>query len=278
MRPYTLLWSMLFLFTLSAHAAKPPTITLAKTYQGDEVLSDYFVSEKFDGVRAFWDGRRLITRGGHPIITPSWFTDGFPTQPLDGELWAGYGRFDQVSGLVRSHNAKTERWREVIFLVFDVHQYEMTFGERYQLMAKLLEASDNSYIRLVKQRAIATPKALTQHLDDVLAKGGEGLMLKKKDSLYQFGRSNSLLKVKRYQDAEATVVGHLSGKGKFQGLLGALLVTTPQGLQFKIGSGFSEQERKYPPPIGSRIQYKHYGLTPQGVPRFASYLRLRPKL
>lgn len=266
-------------FTCSkAFAATEPSITLAKTYQGHEPLSDYYVSEKYDGVRAFWDGQYFFTRGGNKIVTPSWFTVGFPLMPLDGELWLGYGQFEAISGLVRGHTAQPATWRKVKFLVFDVHAYEINFTERYALMAELIHAAASSYIHLVKQESIATPKALTQKLDAVLAKGGEGLMLKQKASLYEKGRSSSLLKVKRHQDAEAIVVGHEPGKGKFQGLLGALLVTTPEGVNFKIGSGFSHQERKQPPPIGSRIQYKYYGLTKNGVPRFASFLRLRPKL
>lgn len=102
-------------------------------------------------------------------------------------------------------------------------------------------------------------------------------MLRKPNSSYEAGRSYNLLKVKTYEDAEATVIAHLPGKGKHSGRLGALLVKLPNGIQFAVGSGFSDLERENPPPIGSIITFKYYGYHKSGIPRFASFLRVREK-
>lgn len=112
-------------------------------------------------------------------------------------------------------------------------------------------------------------------LDDVVKKGGEGLMLHRADSLYHSGRSDDLLKLKPWQDAEATVIEILPGKGKFSGMMGSLLVKDQSGHIFRIGTGFSNDERRSPPPVGSVITFKFTGTTKKGLPRFASFLRIR---
>jgi DNA ligase-1 len=112
-------------------------------------------------------------------------------------------------------------------------------------------------------------------LDDIVEKGGEGLMLHRADSLYHSGRSDDLLKLKPWQDAEATVIKILPGKGKFKGMMGALLVTDKMGREFRIGTGFSDEMRQNPPEVGTVITYKFTGTTKKGLPRFASFLRVR---
>ena len=111
-------------------------------------------------------------------------------------------------------------------------------------------------------------------LDEIVTKGGEGLMLHRADSLYHSGRSDDLLKLKPWQDAEATVVEILPGKGKFSGMMGSLLVTDESGLRFRIGTGFSNKERRNPPAVGTVITYKFTGTTKKGLPKFASFLRI----
>ena len=128
---------------------------------------------------------------------------------------------------------------------------------------------------MVEQRRATSHEALMSALDSVVAQGGEGLMLRRGNSLPTAGRSNDLLKVKRYQDAEAVVVAHLPGEGKFEGMLGSVRVERADGRQFRIGTGFSDAERRNPPRVGTMITYKHFGYTSTGLPRFASFLRLR---
>ncbi len=128
---------------------------------------------------------------------------------------------------------------------------------------------------LVHQYNLVDEQTLRDDLDRIASAGGEGLLLHRKDSLYQAGRNSNILKVKPYQDAEATVTAHIPGKGKFAGMLGSLLVTTTEGINFRIGTGFCNQQRHRPPPIGSLITFTYHGKTNKGIPKFASFLRKR---
>ena len=128
---------------------------------------------------------------------------------------------------------------------------------------------------MINQFRLSSETQLLQRLELVVSQGGEGLMLHRAAAKYRATRSNDLMKLKRYDDAEATVLGHLAGKGKYSGMLGALLVKNDEGVTFKIGGGFSDLERANPPKIGSIITYKYYGKTNNNVPRFASFLRTR---
>lgn len=255
--------------------AKPPELTLANVYQKGMPLDGYWVSEKLDGVRAYWTGERFLSRGGYEYRAPAWFTIGFPTHPLDGELWMGRGRFAELSGAVRQVVPDDDDWRRIRFMVFDLPDQKATFDQRLNRLRALIEKVGSPYMAIVNQRRASSHENLMQRLDKVVADGGEGLMLRLGASGYRSGRSNDLLKVKQYQDAEAVVVRHLPGKGKYEGLMGSLLVELEDGRQFRIGSGFSDFERASPPKPGTTITFKYYGLTATGLPRFASFLRIR---
>src|SRR5690606_1286923 len=82
-------------FSALTYAGKPPALLLANVYQNSADVADYWVSEKLDGVRAYWDGQQLISRQGNRFNAPPWFTANFPDTPLDGELWGGRGTFEQ---------------------------------------------------------------------------------------------------------------------------------------------------------------------------------------
>jgi DNA ligase-1 len=253
----------------------PPELLLAEVYESGIDLSGYWVSEKLDGVRAYWDGRRLITRGGIVLRAPAWFVAGLPAVPLDGELWMGRGRFAEVSGAVRRLEPDAAAWRRIRYMVFDLPGSEAPFGERLRALRQLLEASRSPYSAVVEQQRVTDHPALMALLEGIVAAGGEGLMLHRDAALYRAGRSGDLLKVKPYMDAEARVITHLPGQGKYTGMLGALLVELPSGRRFRIGTGFSDAERADPPPIGSTVTFKYHGLTKTGLPRFASFLRVR---
>ena len=261
----------------SSAAQSPPAVSLAQTYQEGIDVAAYWVSEKLDGVRALWNGHALHSRRGNRFHAPPWFVAGFPSEHLDGELWMGRGTFEKVSGVVRRHTPVDEDWRQVRFMVFDLPTHPADFNGRLERMKEVFASLDSPYIGLVQQRRLASHDALTSLLDEVLELGGEGLMLRKAGSFHRAGRSADLLKLKRYEDAEAKVVAHLPGKGKFAGMLGALLVETPDGRRFRLGTGFSDEERRHPPPLGSTVTYKHYGKTNTGLPRFASFLRVRDR-
>jgi DNA ligase-1 len=256
---------------------QPPPLILANVYGADADidLSDYWVSEKQDGVRGYWDGEKLLTRAGNVIRAPTWFTANWPNVPLDGELWAGRGRFEYASSTVRTQRPDDDAWRQVRFMVFDLPAHGGEFTERMAVLNILLDAAAVPWLQAVAQFRVADHTALQATLSDVVAEGGEGLMLHRGSSLYRSGRTDDLLKYKLYQDAEAKVIGHLPGHGKYKGMLGALLVERPDGMQFRIGTGFTDEERLNPPPVGSWITYAYSGFTGSGIPRFARFVRIR---
>ena len=234
----------------------------------------FLVSEKFDGVRGVWDGKALRSRSGRAITAPPSFTAGWPAVPLDGELWLGLGRFDDISGLVRRDMPDAAAWRAVRYLVFELPGAVGDFATRARAIAALVRQSAAPALVAVDQTRVTDRAALRRRLDAVVAQGGEGLALHRADAPYLTGRSDAVLKLKPSLDAEAQVVGHHAGRGKYAGLLGALAVRTPEGRRFLLGSGLSDAQRRDPPPIGSLVTYRYRDLTGTGLPRFASFLRV----
>mgnify|MGYP002039089557 FL=1 len=216
-----LLATLGFALALPAHAGAP-ALMLAEVYRPGMSLADYWVSEKYDGVRAYWDGRQLFTRGGERILAPAWFTAALPRQPLDGELWAGRGRFAHAVSTVRSQTPNDVAWHEMKFMVFDLPAQGGDFTARLGVLRRLLPITDAPWVVAVPQERATTAEALQALLDKTVKMGGEGLMLHRGASLYRAERNNDLLKVKTHDDAEARVVGHVPGKGKH-----CLLYTSP---------------------------------------------------
>jgi DNA ligase-1 len=259
---------------LPSHASPRP-LMLANVYRPGLGVADYWVSEKYDGVRAYWDGRQLWTRHGHRIHAPAWFTRGWPAQPLDGELWAGRGRFTAASSAAARDVPDEAAWRQLRYMVFDLPAHPGRFDERLPALAGVLSPQASAHLQAVPHHKLADEAALQALLRDTVRAGGEGLMLHRGASLYRGERSDDLIKLKQQLDAEATVIGHVPGKGKYQGMLGALLVQTPGGLKFRLGSGLRDADRLAAPAIGSVVTYRYLGLHPNGVPRFASFVRVR---
>ncbi len=265
----------LLLFLPLAATAAPPPVMLAGQWRDGADVSRYWVSEKLDGVRARWDGRTLWTRAGYRILAPAWFTQGWPRQPLDGELWSGRGQFESASATIRRHPPDDTGWRQLRFMAFDLPAHGGPFDQRLAALQAMVKRTSSATLAAVPQRRIADRNALQRHLQATVAAGGEGLMLHHQDNRYVAGRSDGLLKLKPWDDAEARVVAHLPGKGKYEGMLGALLVERDDGTRFRIGTGFKDAQRAAPPAIGSLVTYRHTGLTNHGLPRFARFLRVR---
>lgn len=263
------------LWALEVKGPDRPGLMLANVYERDIDLDAYWVSEKYDGVRAYWDGTQLISRQGNLFHSPDWFVEGFPPVPLDGELWIERNRFEQLVSTVRRQEPDPEDWRQVRYMVFDLPASSQPFGKRLTELRRIFDDLDNPYVRLVPQTRVADQAALMALLDEVVARGGEGLMLHRDESLYRAERTDDLLKLKPHEDAEARVIDHLPGAGKYAGMLGSLLVQTEDGVRFRIGTGFSDEQRRNPPAIGSLVTFKYHGKTRRGVPRFASFLRVR---
>ncbi len=270
---------LIFLLTLSLFPAQLPAAAtqLAKTWNAQTPLDvrQYWVSEKLDGIRARWTGKQLLSRNGHPFHPPASFTRGFPNTVMDGELWIDRGRFQDVAATVRDDIPDETAWGKVKLMLFDLPEHPGSFTQRIDAMQALVNEANNPQLRMIEQYRIADQASLLKALKEVEQKGGEGLMLQHQDHHYSDGRTEALLKVKSYADAEATVIGYTAGKGKYAGMTGALRVRTEEGLEFKLGSGLSDQLRRHPPAIGSVITYKFYGKTRSGKPRFASFMRVR---
>lgn len=272
-----LAWALaacLSLFSLFAAAQTPPLL-LAGTYGAEIDPAGYWVSEKYDGVRAVWDGRELRFRSGRPVPAPGWFVAGLPPQPLDGELWLGRGRFDALSAIVRKAEPLDAEWRQVKYMVFELPDAPGSFTERIEAIRRIVAASRLPNLRVAEQFRVADRAELARRLDAVVKGGGEGLMLHRAAAAYRTGRSDDLLKLKPYRDAEARVVGHEPGRGRLQGLTGALRMEMPDGRRFRLGAGLGDAERRRPPPVGSLVTYRYQELTPRGLPRFPRYWRVR---
>jgi DNA ligase 1 len=272
--------SALFTAPTSAQSAAPaasaavPAMLLANVYDSRIDPTLYLVSEKYDGVRAQWDGKTLRFRSGRAVPAPTWFIAKLPPQALDGELWLARGRFDALSGIVRKDVPVDDEWKQVQYMVFELPDAAGSFAERAQAIRDLARHIGWPQLQAVEQTHVTDRKALQRRLAETVAKGGEGLMLHLASAPYVTGRSDVLIKLKPYLDAEATVIGHRPGKGKYEGQMGALQVQTPEGRRFFIGTGFSDEQRRNPPPLGSSITYRYRDLTSTGLPRFASFLRV----
>ena len=256
-------------------ALATPALMLAKNWQAGLDARVFLVSEKLDGVRAYWDGKVLRFKSGNPIAAPAWFIAALPKTALDGELWMGRHSFDRLSGIVRRNVPVDTEWREVRYMVFDLPGAAGTFAERSTRLVALLESSTVDWLRPVVQFRLADSAGLQAHLKSTVANGGEGLMLHRAQAHWQPGRSADLRKLKLVPDEDAKVVGHIDGKGKHAGRMGALLLETPEGKRFALGTGFTDAQREVPPAVGAFVTYRYWDRTPAGLPKFASFLRVR---
>lgn len=271
----TLLLGLALGFAATPVMADPPAILLAQVYRHQVDASQYFVSEKLDGVRAIWDGQSLRFRSGKAINAPGWFIEGLPKRALDGELWMGRGSFERLSGIVRRDIPNDAEWHQVRYMIFELPQAAGTFEQRAAQIRELVRQANVPWLMAIEQFRVRDDSELQRRLNEIVKAGGEGLMLHRANALYETGRSDTLLKMKPWDDAEAVVVAHLPGKGKYVGLMGALLVRTDDGREFSLGTGFSDLQRKNPPPIGTTVTYRYRDFTRSGLPRFASFLRVR---
>jgi DNA ligase-1 len=250
-------------------------VQLALPWAAGRDPSGFLVSEKFDGVRALWDGQRLRFRSGRTVAAPADWLKALPAAPLDGELWIGRGAFDRLSGVVRQAEPDDEAWRAVKYLVFDAPGHAAPFAQRVAFMQSTLAKAQQPWLMPVAQLEVNDARALQAHLQETVRQGCEGLMLHRAAAPWRAGRSADLLKLKPWTDAEGVVVAHLPGRGRHEGRLGALRVRLPDGRSFRLGTGFSDDERASPPPVGSRVSFRHQGRTDDGLPRFASFWRVR---
>jgi len=274
-----LLFTVLAAAWPGAHAfAAAPALPLLGVWSDALDPAGFLVSEKYDGVRATWDGATLRHRSGRPIPAPAWFAAQLPRTPLDGELWLARGRFDALSGIVRRARPVDAEWRQLRYMVFELPGAPGAFTERARRIESIVRQRGSPQLVAVEQALVTDRDALYRRLALTVAQGGEGLVLHRVDAPYVTGRSDAILKLKPALDTEATVVAHHAGRGKYRGMLGAFEVRTPEGRRFLIGSGIPDALRRDPPPIGSVVTYRYRDLTSTGQPRFASFLRVHTSM
>lgn len=260
----------LFWLLAGSAAAEAEDLLLAKEYQEQDVRG-WAMSEKLDGVRAFWDGQQLLSRNGYPFTPSPDFTRDFPPFAVDGELYSSRGQFEHISAVVRSYRGE---WSGLKLHVFDVPEAQGNLYQRLAVLQDWLDAHPQANIVCIPQYEVRDFAQVQAFLRQVEADGGEGVMLRDPNAPYAAGRSDQLLKLKSQQDAECTVTAHHEGNGKYRGKLGAFTCRNEYG-EFRIGSGLSDAERSSPPPVGTVITYRHRGFTVKGLPRFPTYLRTR---
>jgi len=251
-----------------------PPLLLAEAWDFVTDPAGWWLSEKLDGVRAYWDGTQFLSRQGNIYHAPDWFIKGLPAEPLDGELWLARKSFQRAVSIVRRQD-KSDHWKEIRYLIFDAPGLEKPFEKRSAFVNECVTSVAAVHILAHEHQLCQGIDHLKVELARIEALGGEGLMLRQAGSKYESGRSSTLLKVKNFHDAEAKVLKHLEGAGKHKGRLGALFVELPDGTTFSVGTGFSDKERQNPPPVGSTIVFRYQELSEAGVPRFPSFVGLR---
>lgn len=250
-------------------------LLLAHVWSEEYDPTGWWMSEKLDGVRAYWDGKQLLSRNNNIFHAPDWFIAGLPSHALDGELWIGRGKFDFTSGLVRQQS-KSDAWKQLRYLIFDAPDVPGPFEDRLRYLTDNISAWKTPYASIHEHERCKGVDHLVSELDRVTQLRGEGLMLRKPGSSYERTRSTSLLKVKSFLDAEAEVIGHEAGAGRHKGRVGALVARFGNGKEFRVGTGLKDRERENPPAIGSVINVKYQELTKDGIPRFPVYCGLKP--
>ena len=251
--------------------AQKPKLLLLKVYK-DQNISGWVMSEKLDGIRAYWNGKKLLTRSGKIIHAPKWFTKDFPPFEIDGELWSKRGDFENISSIVRD-KIPTEKWKEITYNIFEVPNQK---GNLFERLSKV-KPYQNRIIKIIPQIKIKDKKELKQFLIKIEKNGGEGVVVRDPNAPYIAKRTSKALKVKSFKDKECKVLSYNIGHGKYKGLMGSINCIMDNNISFKIGSGFNLEERKNPPPIGSIITFKYKEITKYGKPRFPIFLRVRKR-
>lgn len=262
----------IFFFLFCHSFAFGLSLQKAQTFDYTQNINGWLMSEKLDGIRAYWDGKNLKTRQGNPIFAPNWFTKNFPPFELDGELWSKRGDFENIQSIVLSH-AQDERWHQITYEIFEVPYAQGDFIQRLKKAQTWFINHPTKKVNIVPQHLCQSVRQLEEFLEEIINLKGEGVMVKNPKSTYEPTRSSNLLKVKKFYDMEGRVIGINYRQNTKE--LKSLVVQLPNNIKFNLGNGFSNEQRKEPPKLGSVISFKYYGFTKNGKPKFASYLHER---
>jgi DNA ligase-1 len=236
-------------------------------------VKGWYMSEKLDGIRAYWNGKTLLSKNANKIYAPKWFIDNLPPFELDGELWTKRGDFENIQNIVLD-TEPSETWGNITYNIFEIPNKKGDISKRLKKLKEWLQVNPSSYIKIVPQVVCKNENHLEEFLKEMLEKKAEGVMLKNPFLEYESikkERSNNLLKVKTFFDDEAIVISHNYKDGRLK----SLVLKLENGKTFNLGNGFSIQDRLNPPKVGETVTFKYYGFTKNGKPKFASFLRVR---
>ena len=266
---------ILCIFCLHSSLALSDTLQHANYYKNNQNLdvSDYYVSEKLDGFRAYWDGKTLKSKSGYSFNAPEWYIENLGENPLDGELWIARGKFEQLISVLNTVDNKDD-WHLVKYMIFDMPNESMPFNERVQKMQEYIPSLNLEHVQMIPQIKVSDESELNRLLDKIIRADGEGLMLHHQDAFYGSGKVNHLLKIKRHDEQVGIVTSYNEGKGKYKGKVGSLNLKLSDNTVIRVGSGLTDQMREYPPKVGTRIAFIYNGLTNHGKPRFARFKRI----
>lgn len=247
----------------------------AKTYDKSQKIKNWMMSEKLDGIRAYWNGKNLISKNGNIIFAPKYFIKDFPNFELDGELWTKRNDFENIQSIVLD-KTPSKHWKQITYNIFEVPNAKGDFLTRLEKIKNWQKKNKNEYIKIIKQIRCKNKAHLDQYLNELIKKQAEGIILKNPNLDYFTGRSSNVLKVKKFNDMEGEVIGinyneNTPEKSKFK----SLKLKLKNGVIFNLGNGFSKQERINHPKIADIVTFKYYNLTKFGKPKFASFLRIR---
>ena len=255
--------------------ASKPQLVLLKTYkEKSHNIDGWVMSEKLDGIRSYWDGKKLLTRNGKEIFAPVWFTKDYPPFEIDGELWTKRDDFDNISSIVRDKiqtQENDEKWKQIKHYIFEVPNAKGGLFERLEKV----KPYENNIIKIIPQIYIKDKEHLKKFHNDLYSLGAEGIVVRDPNALYINKRTSKVLKVKKFKDTECKIIDYTKGKGKYSGQVGAIVCELENKMVFKIGSGLNDDFRKNPLKIGTIITFKYQNLTSNGKPRFPVYLRVR---
>ena len=264
---------LIFFLVSSSLYAKKPELFLLKNYKDDINVTNWYMSEKLDGVRAYWNGKKLVSRSGKVFNVPKFFIKDFPPFELDGELWSKREDFSSIVSIVNKKKPHHE-WKDLTYNIFEVPNEDGNLLKRLDKIKIYLEENPNKYIKIIEQKKVKSNQHLKEFQKSIEAKGGEGLVVRNSSLAYYTGRDKNSLKVKSFIDDECTIVGYSKGKGKYDGQIGSLSCRMKNNQVIKIGSGLSDNQRQFPPKIDDIITFKYYGLTAKGNPRFPIFMRV----
>jgi DNA ligase-1 len=257
----------------AAVSTKPPMMLL-ETWDGKLDPTGWYFSEKYDGVRGWWDGKEFVSRGGNAYVAPALFKAKMPRTVIEGELWMGRGTFQTCSGVARG--GSPDDWANMKFMAFDVPDPQAPLELRLTKLYSEAQLASCPWLVAVEQTVVKSAAHLRQLVADVEAKGGEGGVIRRPGSTYKLdSRSTDWLRVVSVLRDEAVVIGYTKGKGGRGGGIGALICAMPNGQQFRVGTGLKAADLQNPPPVGTVITYGYKKLTDGGVPREPRYVGVR---